>query len=289
MKQKVKDDRFLIVTGLSGSGKTMVSRFLEDLGYYCMDNLPSKLIPDFVDLWEREEVKIDKVALVLDIRETGFAEKFPAVLKMIRKEISPRIIFLEASNETLIKRYSESRRPHPFPGEKTVMDAVIKERKNLENIRDLADEIIDTSSMSINDLRKYLERRFLPAKAGKMQISIVSFGYKYGVPIDSDLVFDTRFLPNPHYVEHLREKSGKNNRVKDYIFDSKVTLTFISRLYKFLDYLLPNFVDEGKSHLTISIGCTGGKHRSVAISDTLAKWLKERKYRVRIHHRDIHK
>ena len=277
------------MTGLSGSGKTMVSRFLEDLGYYCMDNLPSKLIPNFVDLWKREEVKIDKVALVMDIRETGFSEKFPAVLKMIRNEISPKVIFLEASTETLIKRYSESRRPHPLAGEKTVMDAVIKERKRLEKIRALADEVIDTSSMSINDLRKYLERRFLSAQSGKMQISIVSFGYKYGVPIDSDLVFDTRFLPNPYYVDHLRDFSGKNGRVKDYIFDSETTMTFISKLYNFLDYLLPNFVDEGKSHLTISIGCTGGKHRSVAISNTLGKWLKERKYRTRIHHRDIHK
>ncbi|MBN2245774.1 MAG: RNase adapter RapZ [Candidatus Aminicenantes bacterium] len=289
MKRKDKDDRFLIVTGLSGSGKTILSRFLEDLGYYCVDNLPSKLIPNFVDLWKREEVKIDKVALVMDIRETGFSEKFPAVLKMIKKEISPKIIFLEASTETLVKRYSESRRPHPFGGEKTVMDAVVKERKRLEKIRSLADEVIETSSMSINDLRKYLERRFLPAQSGKMQVSIVSFGYKYGVPIDSDLVFDTRFLPNPYYVDHLRDLSGNNNRVRDYIFDSEMTNTFISKLYNFLDYLLPNFVEEGKSHLTISIGCTGGKHRSVAISNTLGDWLKERKYRVRIHHRDIHK
>jgi RNase adapter protein RapZ len=289
MKKKDKDDRFLIITGLSGSGKTILSRFLEDLGYYCVDNLPSKLIPNFVDLWKREEVKIDKVALVMDIRETGFSEKFPAVLKMIQKEISPKIIFLEASTETLVKRYSESRRPHPLAGEKTVIDAVIKERKHLEKIRALADEIIETTSMSINDLRKYLERRFLSPQSGKMQISIVSFGYKYGVPIDSDLVFDTRFLPNPYYVDHLRDLSGNNHRVRDYIFDSEATNAFISKLYNFLDYLLPNFVDEGKSHLTISIGCTGGKHRSVAISNILAKWLKERKYRVRTHHRDIHK
>lgn len=289
MKRKVKDDRFLIVTGLSGSGKTTVSRFLEDLGYYCMDNLPSKLIPSFVDLWKREEVKIDKVALVLDIRETGFSEKFPSVLALIRKKIMPRVIFLEASNDTLIKRYSESRRPHPLAGEKTVIDAIVKERKSLDKIRALADEVIDTSTMSINDLRKFLERRFLPAQAGKIQIAIVSFGYKYGVPIDSDLVFDTRFLPNPHYVEHLRDMSGKNNRVRDYVFDSETTLTFISKLYDFLNFLLPKFIDEGKSHLTISIGCTGGRHRSVAVSEALGKWLKERKYRTRIHHRDIHK
>jgi len=289
MRKKVKDDRFMIVTGLSGSGKTTVSRFLEDLGYYCMDNLPSKLIPGFVDLWKREEVKIDKVALVLDIREAGFSDKFPSVLALIRKKIMPRVIFLEASNDTLIKRYSESRRPHPLAGEKTVIDAVVKERKSLEKIRALADEVIDTSTMSINDLRKFLERRFLPAQAGKIQIAIVSFGYKYGVPIDSDLVFDTRFLPNPHYVEHLRDMSGKNSRVKDYIFDSEITLTFMSQLYDFIGYLLPKFIEEGKSHLTISIGCTGGRHRSVAVSEALGKWLKERKYKIRIHHRDIHK
>ena len=285
----MKDDRFLIVTGLSGSGKTTVSRFLEDLGYYCMDNLPSKLIPSFVDLWKREEVQIEKVALVLDIRETGFSKKFPDVLQDIKKKISPRVIFLEASDGTLVKRYSESRRPHPLAGEKTIVEAVKKERVRLAKIRALADEVIDTSLMNISDLRKYLSNRFLTEKSGKMQIAIISFGYKYGVPIDSDLVFDTRFLPNPHYVEHLREKTGKDENVVAYIFDSKVTKGFLAKLYDFLEYLMPNFVDEGKSHLTIAIGCTGGKHRSVAIAENLAERLKKKKYKIQIHHRDIHK
>jgi UPF0042 nucleotide-binding protein len=284
---KVKDDRFLIITGLSGSGKTVVSRFLEDLGYYCIDNLPSKLIPNLVELWARKEAEIEKVALVVDIRETGFSKKFPEVLKTIRKKISPRLIFLEASDEALVKRFSESRRPHPLARKRSVMESVQLERKRLAEIKKMADDVIDTTSTSISQIKEHLTRKFLKKKGRKMQIMVVSFGYKYGIPLDSDLVFDTRFLPNPFYVDELRNKTGKSSKVKEFVLKEKETKKFLSKLYIFVDFLIPRFIDEGKSNLTISTGCTGGKHRSVILAEKLKDHLKQKNYDVRIYHRDL--
>jgi len=206
----VKDERFLIITGLSGSGKTSVSRFLEDLGFYCIDNLPAKLIPSFVDLWMREEFKIEKVALIVDIREEGFTTEFPNVLESIRKKIPIWMIFLEASDKTLVQRFSESRRPHPLMKKISVAESVSLERKRLADIKAMADEVIDTTALSVWDLKKILTRRFLRRKALQLQVVVVSFGYKYGIPVDSDLVFDTRFLPNPFYINTLREKTGRS-------------------------------------------------------------------------------
>lgn len=274
---------------MSGSGKTTVSRFLEDLGYYCMDNLPAKLIPGFVGLWKRKEVEIEKVALVIDIREIGFEKEFPRVLKNIRKSILPYLIFLDASNETLIKRFSETRRPHPITGRKSVMESLILERKRLAVIKNLSDEVIDTSSTSICELRKILARRFLERKRLRMQIVIISFGYKYGIPLDSDMVFDTRFLPNPFYVDSLRDKTGRSKSVIEYVLGSKETKKYMEELYRFVDYLMPKFEEEGKTNLTISIGCTGGKHRSVVLAKKLREFLTGRGYSVKIYHRDIFK
>lgn len=285
----MKDDRFLIITGLSGSGKTVVSRFLEDLGYYCVDNLPTKLIPSFVDLWKRKEVEIEKVALVVDIREAGFTKEFPRVLKEIRKEISPWLIFLEASDETLIKRFSESRRPHPLTKGKSVAGGLALERKGLTEVKKLADEVIDTSTTTISGLKTILTRRFLKRREQMLQIMIVSFGYKYGIPLDSDLVFDARFLPNPFYIDRLRERTGKDKSVQEYVFQSRGTEEFLDKLFKFIDYLIPRFIEEGKSYLTISIGCTGGKHRSVVLAEKLKNHLKRKKFQAKIHHRDIYK
>jgi len=285
----VKDDRFLIITGLSGSGKTIASRALEDLGYYCIDNLPAKLIPSFVDLWSRKEVEIEKVALVVDIREAGFETEFPEVLKLIRKKISPQLIFLEASDETLIKRFSESRRPHPLTGRKSVTESVHLERERLAAIKGMADEVIDTTSLNIYQLKEHLTKRFLKEEHEKMQIVVVSFGYKYGIPLDSDLVFDTRFLPNPFYIDELRNKTGKSKAVREYILKEGETKKFLARLYRFVDFLIPRFINEGKSHLTISTGCTGGRHRSVVLADKLNEYLKKKKYNVRSYHRDIYK
>jgi UPF0042 nucleotide-binding protein len=285
----VKDDRFIIITGLSGSGKTSVSRFLEDLGYYCIDNLPAKLIPSFVDLWMREEFKIEKVALVVDIREEGFTTEFPDVLGSIRKKIPIWMIFLEASDETLVQRFSESRRPHPLKRKRSITESVSLERESLAEIKAMADEVIDTTSLSVWDLKKILTRRFLRRKTQQLQVVIVSFGYKYGIPVDSDLVFDTRFLPNPFYIDTLREKTGRSKSVRGYVLQSEGASQFLTEIFRFVDYLMPKFVEEGKSTLTISVGCTGGKHRSVVCSEELKKHLRANSYSARIHHRDIFK
>jgi UPF0042 nucleotide-binding protein len=285
----VTDDNFIIITGLSGSGKTTVSRFLEDFGYYCVDNLPSKLIPNFVDLWKRKEVEIAKVALIVDIREEGFLSEFPKVLKSIRKKISPRVIFLEASDETLIKRFSESRRPHPLKGRKSVRDKVVLERKRLAEIKNMSDEVINTSATSIADLKELLSLRFVKKDKVTLQVAVVSFGYKYGIPLEADLVLDTRFLPNPFYVDRLREKTGKNKSVRTYVLEAPETQNYLKELLHFVGFLMPRFVDEGKSYLTIAIGCTGGKHRSVVLSEELGEYLKSGGYKVQISHRDIYK
>jgi UPF0042 nucleotide-binding protein len=279
----------LIITGLAGSGKTVVSHFLEDLGYYCIDNLPAKLIPRFVDLWRREEVKIEKVALVVDIREASFTSEFPSILRSIRKKVSACVIFLTASDEEIIRRYSESRRRHPLVKGKSISSAVALERKRLAEIKNLSDEVIDTTSMSLSEFKKILSSRFVKKKGQRMQTVVISFGYKHGVPVDSDLVFDTRFLPNPFYIDELRSKTGKHKKIKEFVCQSSETQKFLKHLYKYLDYLMPKFIEEGKSNLTISIGCTGGKHRSVVLGEELKKYLKEKQYRVRIHHRDIYK
>lgn len=285
----MRDNRFLIITGMSGSGKTAVSRFLEDFGYYCMDNLPSKLIPSFVDLWMRKEVEIERVALVVDIREAGFIKEFPEILKTIRKKISLCLIFIDASDEVLVKRFNESRRPHPLAIGKSIIENVSLERKRLATIKRMADDVIDTSSTSISELKKRFAKKFLANSSQMMQVVIVSFGYKYGIPLESDIVLDTRFLPNPFYIDMLRNKTGKNDSVREYVMGSAKTRIFLDELYRFADYLMPNFVDEGKGYLTIAIGCTGGKHRSVVLADKLREHLRSKKYKTRIYHRDIHK
>lgn len=285
----MRDDQFIIITGLSGSGKTIVSRFLEDFGYYCMDNLPAKLIPNFVDLWRRKEVEIDKVALVVDVRESGFTSEFPKVLESIRKIVSPRLLFLDASDETLVKRFSESRRPHPLMADGSVIDHIHLERERLNDIKKLADEVIDTSNTSIPELKKLLAKKFVNTAQVKMQIMIVSFGYKYGIPLDSDLVMDTRFLPNPFYVDALRYKDGRHENVKKYVFKSSRSREYRRKMLNFIGYLIPNFIEEGKSYLTISIGCTGGKHRSVTMAEELKEYLLKKKYNTRVTHRDVFK
>ncbi len=288
-KARKRDTSFLIITGLSGSGKTVVGRFFEDLGYYCIDNLPIKLIPRFVDLWTRKEVEIEKVALVVDIRETRFVKEFPGVLNSIRETVQPYLIFLEASDEVLFKRFSESRRPHPLASKKSVREGIALERMRLANIKNLADEVLDTSFTNLAELKEILTREFLRTKGLSLQIVVVSFGYKYGIPLDSDLVFDTRFLPNPHYIDTMRNKTGESKKVKEYVLQAKETQSFLIRLLRFVDYLIPKFEDEGKSYLTIAMGCTGGKHRSVVLADKLKEHLKGQSYKVRTYHRDIYK
>ncbi len=285
----MKDDRFLIITGISGSGKTAVSHFLEDLGYYCVDNLPAELIPSLVDLWMRKEVEIERIALVVDMREPGFLIQFPRVLDQIKKKIKPRLIFLDAADETLLKRFSESRRPHPLTRKKSVMEGIRLERKRLEPIKKMADKVFDTSSTNISQLKEMLTRRLVKGKKPKLQIAIVSFGYKYGLPLDSDLVLDTRFLPNPFYSDSLRNKTGKSQRVREYVLGSPETQEFLRILYAFADYLIPKFMAEGKSYLTVAIGCTGGRHRSVVIAEELRGYLRKKRYDIKVYHRDVFK
>ncbi len=289
MPTQIGDSRFLLITGLSGSGKTAVSRLLEDGGYYCIDNLPAKLIPDFVDLWVKKKVEIDRVALVLDIREPRFLTEFPKVVRDIRKKIPAKVVFLEASDESLAKRYSETRRPHPLARRKPVMEGVRLERKRLAGIKSTADEVVDTSNLNLSELKEVITGRILGKRARRMQIVLISFGYKYGIPLDSDLVFDTRFLPNPFYVDRLKDRDGRARSVREFVLGSKETKEFLRELDRFLTKLIPRFVQEGKSNLTISIGCTGGRHRSVVIAEELRRNLRHAQGNVRTFHRDLYK
>ncbi len=284
-----KDNRFLIVTGLSGSGKTVVSRFLEDMGYYCIDNLPAKLIPSFVDLWNKKKTEIDRVALIVDIREPAFLTEFPRIFRELRKKAGPKLIFLDSSDECLVNRFSESRRPHPLARNRSILEGVRLERRRMAEIKKMSDEVIDTSALNISQLKEVLLRGILKTRASRMQIVIVSFGYKFGIPLDSDLVLDVRFLPNPYYIDRLRNKTGRDSSVREYVLCAEETKVFFRELSDFLDRLVPRFVKEGKSHLTIALGCTGGKHRSVVIAEALKAHFRSLKPKVRIYHRDIYK
>jgi RNase adapter protein RapZ len=289
MKNAMKDNRFLVVTGLSGSGKTVVSRFLEDLGYYCVDNLPAKLIPEFVELWLKKKVEIDRVALVMDIREPRFLTEFPRVLREIRKRVPARLVFLDASDESLVKRFSETRRPHPLARRRPILEGVRLERKRLAAVKKMADDVIDTSNLNISQLKEAVSQKVLRARSLRMQIVLISFGYKYGLPLDSDLVFDTRFLPNPFYVDRLRDRNGKARSVREFVLGSAETQEFLRELVRFAEFMIPRFVKEGKSTLTVAVGCTGGKHRSVVIAEELRARLRKRGGDIKIFHRDLYK
>jgi UPF0042 nucleotide-binding protein len=286
---KPRDERFLIVTGLSGSGKSVVSRFLEDLGFFCVDNLPAKLIPSFVELRRRREDPLGRVALVVDMREPRFLTDFPREWENIRRSAGARLLFFDASDETLVHRFSENRRPHPLARGRSVLDGVRLERKRLAPIKTLADEVIDTSALTIAQLRDVLSRRFSGTKRPAFPVRIMSFGYKHGIPMDADLVFDTRFLPNPFYRDDLRDKPGTHRRVREFVLGQTETRAFLAELVRFLKFLLPRFEAEGKSQLVVAVGCTGGRHRSVVAAAALGDTLRGRKYDIKIFHRDISK
>jgi UPF0042 nucleotide-binding protein len=289
MKTAAKDNRFLIVTGLSGSGKTVVSRSLEDFGYYCIDNLPAKLIPNFVDLWLKKKVEIDRAALVIDIREPRFLTDFPEVFQEIRKKAPVRLLFLEATDEALVKRFNETRRPHPLAPRKPILEGVRLERKRLLGIRKMADEIVDTSGLNIYQLKEVIAERILRRKRRRTQAVLTSFGYKHGLPLDSDLVFDTRLLPNPFYVDALRTRNGKAPSVRKFVLESQGARGFLCELFRFVDFVVPRFAKEGKTTVAVAVGCTGGKHRSVVVAEELRVHLKDKGYDVRIYHRDLFK
>ena len=282
--------RFIVLTGLSGSGKSQAIRALEDLGYFCVDNLPTTLIPTLADLVRREG--ISRVAIVVDVREKNFLGEFPKVFRKLRsmKGLNPALIFLEASDETLVRRFSETRRPHPLAPGKSAAEGIRTERERMTRIREMADQIIDTSSLTVHQLRKSFSTfsGVTRDEKAKLAVNLVSFGYKHGIPMDADLVFDVRFLPNPHFVRRLRRKTGRDRAVIQFMEEHPTTRELLDRLGELLKFLVPQYVAEGKSYLTIAIGCTGGRHRSVMIAEALRKSLAGLSdAQIRVQHRDI--
>jgi UPF0042 nucleotide-binding protein len=282
--------RFVILTGLSGSGKTQAIRALEDLGYFCVDNLPTQLIPTMADLSTREDAAPDKVAIVVDVREGGFLSQFPRIYRKLKAQgrVNPTLIFLEASHSALVRRFSETRRPHPLAPDRSVTEGIAEERQKLNAIRGMADLILDTSNLNVHELREiFMGLSRDSRKKAEMVVNLVSFGYKNGVPVDADLVFDVRCLPNPYFVDGLRDLTGRDQAVVRYMRRDAATTEFIDKLAAFLKFALPHYVREGKSYLTVAIGCTGGRHRSVMIAETLRKLLGSVKgVRLRVKHRD---
>jgi UPF0042 nucleotide-binding protein len=276
-------ESLVIVTGLSGSGKSYVFKCLEDMGYLCVDNLPLPLVEPLLS-----EVSAPRVGIILDVRNADFASGFPPILARVRERVpGARLLFLDASEESLIRRFSETRRPHPLSVDRPLLTALRNERELLEDVRALADVVVDTSAMTVHELRSFMQKTFVGEKAGaRMVVSATSFGYKFGVPHDVDLIFDVRFLANPHFVPELKPKIGTDPAVAAYIEQDPQTGEFLSRLAEFLDYLLPLYEREHKSYLSIGIGCTGGKHRSVYVAEHLARLLQQRGLPVRVSHRD---
>jgi UPF0042 nucleotide-binding protein len=287
-RKKAPDPRQLvIITGLSGSGKGTVLRVLEDLGYYAVDNLPIELIPTFADL-ARDSANIHKAALVVDVREGEALQRFPEVYQQLRSGLRTTLMFLESGDEALIRRFSETRRPHPLGADASVPESINTERRLMEPIRALADHIIDTSRLNVHELRDLVAAELEGHREeSRLMVNVVSFGYRNGIPADADLVFDVRFLPNPNYNTEFKPLTGRHPRVAKYIRSFPQTQEFIGRIADLLVYLLPHYVREGKSYLTIAFGCTGGQHRSVMIAAEVRKQLLKAGYRVKVSHRDM--
>jgi UPF0042 nucleotide-binding protein len=280
--------RVLVITGLSGSGKTHVSRALEDSGWFCVDNLPSALIPSFAELI-RSSPALRRSALVVDIREPNFLRRFPEIFRRLkRRGLEASLIFLEADERVLVRRFSETRRPHPLAVNEPVIEGIREEKEALRPIRKMADFIVDTTQFTVHQLRDYIRERYdVRSEPGTLVVAVMSFGYKYGVPAEADLVFDARFLPNPNFVSTLRPLTGSHQKVVSYLRRQKETMDFLRRLRGFLGYVIPRYMREGKAYLTIAVGCTGGRHRSVMIANALARSLKGRGRLVRVYHRDL--
>ncbi len=279
---------FLIVTGMSGAGKSSVKKFLEDIGYYCIDNMPPALMLPFAQVCSRSDIKIDKIAFVTDLRGGNLFNELFKTLDAIKKAgFTYEILFLDASTKTLVHRYKETRRTHPLSAGDTITDGINKERMLLSDVRKIADNIIDTTSLSPSQLREELCSIYSKGNKYKgIVIDIISFGFKNGIPMDVDLVFDVRFLPNPFYIEELKHKSGLDKEVRDYVTSFPQTIEFEKKLQDMISFLIPYYIEEGKNQLIISIGCTGGKHRSVTIAERLGEFLKSKNYRTVIEHRD---
>jgi len=288
---KKKTQKLVIVTGLSGSGKSTAIRVLEDLGYYCVDNLPSVLIPKFLELCANSTEEFSLIGLGIDVREGDFLKMVPVELKKLKNiGIDITVIFLDAADESLIRRYSETRRKHPLDFTGSVRKGIAMERKLLSPVRAIADIIVDSTMLNVNQLRaelfKYLSK---PRDKDTLTINLISFGYRFGIPSESDTVMDVRFLPNPYFHKNLKNFSGLDKKVQKFILSSKDTSNFLKRWFSFLEYILPQYRNEGKKYFTISVGCTGGKHRSVAIVEKLKEHLKKQGFHLTIKHRDVNK
>ena len=285
-----RDGRQLVLlTGLSGSGKGSILNTFEDLGFYCVDNLPVALIPTFSELYESGRGEIERAALLVDAREGEQIEDLPKMYRKLRSEHPATLVFTEASDEALIRRFSETRRPHPLGHGGSIGDGIHEERRRMAPIRRLADVVIDTTKFNVHELRQFIIDRFQNPGRRPLMISVVSFGFRYGVPGDADLVFDVRFLPNPHFVQRLRPYSGKDPRVARYIRSFPQTGQFLRRIESLLAYLIPHYISEGKSYLTVALGCTGGRHRSVALAEVIRRDLQKRGYATKVVHRDLDK
>ena len=283
--------KFVVLTGLAGSGKSQAIKALEDLGFFCVDNLPVTLLPTLVDLTQRAGSEISRAAVVVDVREGKMLREFPRVYNALKRKrnLDPVLIFLEAAEPTLVRRFSETRRPHPLAHDRSAIEGIREERKTLERIREMADHVVDTSEMTVHELRQVFTGVAAGRAPGKpLVVTLLSFGFKNGIPVDLDLLFDVRFLPNPHFVPELRPLTGRDAEVIKYLDKSKTKRQFLTHTSNLLKFLVPHYVTEGKSYLTIGIGCTGGRHRSVAIAEALKKNLSGLGgVRVRVRHRDV--
>lgn len=281
----------VVITGLSGAGRTQAMQSLEDQGFFCVDNLPPTFLVKFAELCAQSRGKVSKAAIVCDLRGGEFFSSLSEALSNLEKEgFHLEVLFLDASDETLIRRYKESRRRHPLSPHGRVLDGIQAERQQLEELRIRADNIIDTTNLSSQQLRSQVAELFCKAQGlGQMAVSVISFGFKYGIPMDADLVMDVRFLPNPFYVESLRPLTGEHELVRDYVFGNQMAREFMEKYLDLLEYILPNYIREGKTHLVIGIGCTGGQHRSVAIAEKVGSFLRERDYAISVKHRDATK
>lgn len=289
INKSMKDLRVVIITGLSGSGKSTVLRSLEDIGFFCVDNLPVVLLPKFLEIQAGSSSEISKVALVMDLREKSFLGKYTKIFSRLKeKGYGIEILFLDASDDALLRRFSETRRVHPLSEMGTVMDGVNLEREKLSALKEMADKVIETSSYNVHQLKEFIQKYYLsPFTVKRLVINLTSFGYRYGLPPDADIVLDVRFLPNPYFVEDLKNFNGNNNKVKNYVLGWKESKTFLRRLFRLMEYLMPLYEKEGKANINIALGCTGGKHRSVVMLNRLGKYFSGKDYPVNIKHRDI--
>ena len=277
----------VILTGISGAGKASALKAFEDLGFHCVDNLPLELVPEFASIVRKSE-EVRRAAIVVDVREGVTLDRFPEILKEVKQLLATRVVFLDAQDAVLVRRFSETRRPHPLGKSETVARSIVEERQLLDPIRNVADTLIDTSTFNVHQLRADILARFgQEEESERLLVSCLSFGFKNGIPLDADMVFDVRFLPNPHFVPEFRKRTGQEPEVAAYVRSFPQTEEFLTRITDLLFYLLPHYVSEGKSYLTIAFGCTGGQHRSVMMAEEMGQRLKSANYHVKVLHRDM--